>query len=1432
MAFKLGDIPLIANSIKYAPPPSVQALNAVLGNANFDHTSRKEILNFQTFPGDLNFVTHKADVLKKLSLSDFVSVSNILHLETTGTKEVLYDNILKALTDLTAFRNNLDASFFSETPDADDSKSTPALDQTTRDTSASVTDENHAGAQLQNINSHSGSNECFFLLRELSGCCRNFTGVDSYSIQTFFSDIEENFNLFPSLTDQQKYIFAKKLISGSAKSFLFSQRNLISYDAFKTALINEFSDKVTSLDIHRQLQRRTMRSNESLTQYFIAMREIANRCEHVIDEPSVIQYTIQGIHGALSDKIVLYGAKNFSEFKEKLHIYETVIKNSNANQSRYSKDGQRRTNRIPVENNDSKLSFPNQTKPKQICFNCNDVGHVSKFCPNRSKGPRCLKCSLFGHKSTECPRTPRNDSFTPHENVNNVNLLSSPTNMCKDVFIFNRKISGLVDTGSFLTLLRRSTWIELGSPKLENDTKTLTGFGFSKIQVIGSFSSEITIDDQIFSVSISVVPNNCTNFDLILGCDIINQANLTIQPNGVQFSKIVKNAEPDAPENFIMTISPDPPTFDIDPGISKHISDGVNQLLLAYKPNKTRTANIELNIQLFDDKPIFHSPRRLPFAERDIVNTQVDEWLKDGIIEPCSSPYASQVVVVRKKDGKHRVCIDYRSLNRKLIKDHYPLPLIEDIIDRLQNAKIFSTLDLRNGFFHVPVKDTSRPYTSFVTSTGQFQFRYMPFGLSSCPSVFMRYINAVFRDLIAKDIVLPYMDDLVIPANNESQALERLKQVLTVASEYGLDINFRKCQFLHSRIEFLGHLVEDGKLFPSPSKTKAVLNYPDLKNAKDVQRFLGLTGYFRKFIPSYSTIAKPLSDLLRKDSPFKFEVEQKTAFLHLKQLLSEKPVLSIFNQKSPIEIHTDASIDGLGAVLLQKSKQDNNFHPVYYMSKKTSDHERKYTSYELEVLAIVEALKKFRIYVLGAPFKIVTDCNAFVKTLNKKELNSRIARWALYLQDFDYQIEHRTGTKMAHVDALSRNPCYIIQDSVTLQIRNAQMTDEHITTIKTLLLKAPYDNYIVKNDLLFKNIDGRDLLVVPADMEANIIKSAHERGHFAVKRTQEILQQNFFIPKLKSKIEHCLQNCVTCILTNRKRGKLDGPLHPIEKDDSPLHTYHLDHLGPLPSTSKKYKHVLAVIDSFTKFVWLYPTKSTDSAEVINRLENQSYVFGNPSRIITDRGTAFTSTAFKEYCEKQQICHIKITVGLPRSNGQVERLNSTIVAVLSKLSIENPEKWYSHVPAVQQTINATYQRSINSSPFEILFGTKMKSQQDTKLLDIINEEIQSAFLQQRDELRKDAKRQISKIQDENRRTYNLRRKPAQTFRLNDLVAVKRTQFGPGLKLKQKYLGPYKVTKVKSNNSYDVEKCDFFDGPSKTSTCCEYMKPWSNTIDQIT
>lgn len=281
-----------------------------------------------------------------------------------------------------------------------------------------------------------------------------------------------------------------------------------------------------------------------------------------------------------------------------------------------------------------------------------------------------------------------------------------------------------------------------------------------------------------------------------------------------------------------------------------------------YTPKKGREVSVTMNLILKEDKPVCQRARRLSPSEKDEINRHISEWLRDGIIRPSLFEYASPVVLVKKKKGT-RLCIDFRKVNLLIVKDRYPLPLIDDQIDALQGASIFSTLDLKNGLFHVPVESESRMYTAFIVPDGQYEFLYMPFGLCNSHAVFQKFINAVFRELINAKIVLTYMDDLIIPSSDREVGLENLKSVLGVAKRFGLNINWQKCSFLQTRIEFLGYIVEKGTIRPSERKSETVMKFPQPKSIKQVQSFLGLTEYFHKFIPSYSSIARPLSDLLR-----------------------------------------------------------------------------------------------------------------------------------------------------------------------------------------------------------------------------------------------------------------------------------------------------------------------------------------------------------------------------------------------------------------------------------------------------------------------------------------------------------------------------------------------------------------------------------------
>uniref|UniRef100_W8B0Q9 Retrotransposable element Tf2 155 kDa protein type 3 n=1 Tax=Ceratitis capitata TaxID=7213 RepID=W8B0Q9_CERCA len=314
--------------------------------------------------------------------------------------------------------------------------------------------------------------------------------------------------------------------------------------------------------------------------------------------------------------------------------------------------------------------------------------------------------------------------------------------------------------------------------------------------------------------------------------------------------------------------------------------------------------------------------------------------------------------------------------------------------------------------------------------------------------------------------------------------------------------------FNENLMKLLGYIIEEGGIKPSEDKVRAVKMFPSPQNKKSLQRFLGLTSYFRRFVEGYAVIARPLSTLLRKDEVFRFAEEQQLAFEQLKSALTKAPVLKLYDAKAETEIHTDASKHGYGGVLLQKDPDDQQFHPIQFISRKTRPEEEKYHSYELEVLAIIQALKKWRIYVIDKRFKIVSDCNAFALTMKKKDVPLRVSRWAMYLQDFDYVTEHRPATKMKHVDALSRMTAMLLEVSLSFRLREAQQSDNWVRAISKVLENNPYEDFYIKNSIVYKD-PINELVVVPQAMEEEIIRIAHRQGHWATQKTQDYGEKSF-----------------------------------------------------------------------------------------------------------------------------------------------------------------------------------------------------------------------------------------------------------------------------------------------------------------------------------
>lgn len=429
---------------------------------------------------------------------------------------------------------------------------------------------------------------------------------------------------------------------------------------------------------------------------------------------------------------------------------------------------------------------------------------------------------------------------------------------------------------------------------------------------------------------------------------------------------------------------------------------------------------VEHEIHLLDPSPIKQAPYRLPPTKKQVVSDTVKKLQAQHLVVPSNSPWSSPVVLVPKHNGEWRMCIDYRKVNARTRKDAYPIPLIEDCLNMCKDAKWLTLIDIKDAYHHVPMAKGSRAATAFVTPDGLFEWLRMPFGLCNAPATFQRYVDSWLRDLIGKTCAAFFDDCLVFTNGTIEDHAEKVKQVLERLAEAGLEPNIKKCKFAYTELLFVGHIVSGGTLKPDPAKLDAVRLFPTPKTVTEVKSFLGLTNYYHKFIKGFALMARPLYGLTRKGIPFEWHQAAQAAFQQLKDALMSAPCLYAPDFKRPFILQTDASKEGISGVLTQK--YEDGEHPVAFISRQLNSAERNYSPTEWECLAVVWAVGQFEVFLIEAPFTVITDHAALQWLPTKRFENTRLMRWAMKLQEFSYTVIHRAGKANANADTLSRMP--------------------------------------------------------------------------------------------------------------------------------------------------------------------------------------------------------------------------------------------------------------------------------------------------------------------------------------------------------------------------------------------------------------------------
>ena len=1043
-------------------------------------------------------------------------------------------------------------------------------------------------------------------------------------------------------------------------------------------------------------------SSETFDQFLTKLRQQAVYCEFGIGEDDQIRDQIidqcQSSHlrrkllekgnVTLAEVIKIAKADEITEFQVKKfdtsNEYTVArVQNKPASRSNYQ-----------TARNQSRPQ--NKSRDDRKCFRCAKEGHLAKdpMCP--AAKATCRKCGFQGHFATCCKtkdqRQKRIHNVEVERNDENDKFAFHIDGLASASCWINQKVplKMLIDTGSSSNILDKETWEMLKQHKISckswvSNEKLYPYGNAAPLNVIGHFRTDISHEDRNCEAEFIVFEGKGKP---LMSLDLAEKLGiLTLSVNTV----CVEDKKP------FPKLKGEPTKLHIDPSVT----------------------------------PVSQAPRRVPFSMLKKVEAKIQELLDLDIIEEVKGPttWVSPVVIVNKPDKDIRLCIDMRQANKAIIREVFQIPVIDEVLEKINGSKWFGKVDLKWGYHQLELEEKSRDITTFAVHCGTYRYKRLMFGISSAPEVYQKTIRNVIRDCEGTTNIA---DDILVYADSESDLDSRMEKLLGTLRSHGLAINKEKSIFKARELTFMGHKLSPRGVQPTEAKTAAIREAREPTTVSEVRSFMGLVNFCGRYIPGLATIAEPLMALTRKNASFVWTDRQRQAFEEIKDKICKAETLAYFDLEKKTLI-CDAGPVGLGAILMQE--EEGQRRVISFASRALTAVERRYSQTEKEALSVVWACERFHNYLLGIEFTLETDHKPLLYIYNRvNRLSARVERWLLRLQPYKFNLQHVKGTENI-ADSLSRlisasntefensemefHVHHIASEATpraltTREIEQASYKDSELTTIRECISSDRWENCpkAYKGCRYELSTYGKLVLrgtrlVIPSELRRRILELAHE-GHQGVVKTKQNLRSKVWWPGMDAETEKLVKTCRPCQLVTPAYH--DEPVQSTKLPNGPWMELAADFMGPLPNGD----YLFVVVDYFSRYFEVEIMRETTSSNTIASLRKMFARFGLPQGLRTDNGPQFVAREFKEFLSSNAITHRINTPLWPRANGEVERQNKTILKTLKIAKLEGKDmetELQNFLMAYRTTPHAT----TGETPAKLLLGYEIR----TKIPNVID-----------------------------------------------------------------------------------------------------------------